>query len=106
MLFILRGRFMRILLLFRVSFLRVPQSWNVTVIFSNLLLQSCSGVSLSPHHADARFIATASTDRTVKLWDRQDLALPVSWSKRSRITDIRWRRHWPGVLVSVEDVYS
>lgn len=63
-----------------------------------------TAVSLSPHHSDARFIATASTDRTVKLWDRQDLAVPISWSKRSRVTDIKWRRHWPGVLVCVEDV--
>ena len=65
-----------------------------------------SAVSLSPHHSDARFVATASTDRTVKLWDRQDLTVPISWSKRSRVTDIRWRRHWPGILVSVEDVWA
>ena len=65
-----------------------------------------SAVSLSPHHSGARFVATASTDRTTKLWDRQDLAVPISWSKRSRVTDIRWRRHWPGVLVSVEDAWA
>lgn len=63
-----------------------------------------TGVSLSPHHNDARFIATSSADRSVKLWDRFDGAMPVCWSKRSRVTDIKWRRHWPGVLVCVEDV--
>jgi len=63
-----------------------------------------TAVSLSPHHNDARFIVTASVDRSVKLWDRYDCALPVCWSKRSRVTDIKWRRHWPGVLVCVEDV--
>lgn len=61
-------------------------------------------VSLSPHHKGGRFIVTASTDRNVKLWDRLDPTVPVCWSKRSRVTNVHWRRHFPGVLVCIEDV--
>jgi len=73
-------------------------------LIKNCMLFFSIAISLSPHHTDARFIATASVDRSVKLWDRFDSSIPVCCSKRSRVTDIKWRRHWPGVLVCIEDV--
>ena len=65
-----------------------------------------TAVSLSPHHNDGRFIASASMDRCLKLWDRFDPRVPVCCTRRSRITHFRWRRHWPGVLINIDDVFA
>nr|CAD7403599.1 unnamed protein product [Timema poppensis] len=64
-----------------------------------------TALSLSPFE-DGRYLMTGSTDCTTKVWDLDDVTIPVSFGRKGFVTDGLWLQHWVAHVTSFDDAYS
>ncbi|XP_076349748.1 general transcription factor 3C polypeptide 2-like [Tachypleus tridentatus] len=53
-----------------------------------------------------RFLATCSSDRSVKIWDLEDPSIPLSVLKRGLHRDLDWVSHWCGIFVCIDECFN
>lgn len=62
---------------------------------------------LAWHHCTRMpLLATASIDRSAKLWNLQDTAVPVTAFRRSLLRSLATCQHWNGLFLAGDDTYT
>ncbi|KAI0225334.1 hypothetical protein LSAT2_023822 [Lamellibrachia satsuma] len=62
-----------------------------------------TGVKFCPQNR--QFLGTCSHDRTMKMWDTNDLQCPINKTICSQMTSLVWPPHWSLVYASGDDCY-